>query len=278
MDWTQTNLLRAPSPNFQPDELPMSWVAACILTHLRTIYSQRASIGITRILELSNGPFMHLDSLEVAYALYTGLDRLAHDCYPNTIHNFSPEGCAERHAWRPIKAGEEITRSVVGNCIGTSRDKRAIALKWMLGAPCKCRACLENWPTVEAQRPQPPASFICKVCRRPIPAQKRVKGSQFCQCAEAVKVARATEFTEAMKLHATVFELLDTLSKSNQLRDIDRSFEALVALSENEDNIFPRDSRIHMETLLQIRTHLEMSKGNRRIIPAPNLLFEKELS
>ncbi len=276
MDWTQANLLRAPSPNFQPDELPMSWVAACILTHIRTIYSQKPCIGITRIVELPNGPFQQLDSREVAPALYTCLERLAHDCYPNTLHNFSPYGCAERYAWRPIKAGEEITRSIVGNCIGTFRAIRAIALMGISGAPCQCQACLENWPTVEAQRPQPPASFVCKVCRRPIPVQKRVKGSQLCQCSEAVRAARAAEFAESMRLHATVFGMIENLSKSNQLNDLDRSFEALVALSEKEDDIFPRDSRIHMETLSQIRTYLEMSKGNRRIIPAVNMLFEKD--
>ncbi len=37
-------------------------------------------------------------------------------------------------------------------------------------------------------------------------------------------------------------------------------------LLEKEDAIFPRDARIHKETLRFVRQCLEMSKGNRRVI------------
>ncbi len=274
MDWTRTNLLRAPSSNFQPDELPVSWVAACILTHIRTTYWQRTSIGMARILELPNGLFLQVDSLEVASALYTGLERLACDCYPNTHWSFSRNGCAEKYAWRPIKAGEEITTSFFGDCIGTSREERAICFAQVLGAPCKCQACFENWPTIAAQTLQPSAFFMCKICSRPIPTYERSQSSQLCQCSDVIKSARASECIETVKLHNEVFQRLEAPSISNQSKDLDRSFEAVVALLEKEDTIFPRDSRIHMETLIKLKMYLEMSKAYRRIIPQAKISFE----
>lgn len=141
----------------------MIYVGRMMFRHVLALRSNRFGIDETAytVGDVNNRPKM------IARAVTATGMVLNHACLFNCVYTMNPSnGRIVFKAIVPIKKGEEITHCYTCNYATKTAEERRFLLCDQYGFICKCRACVENWPTLmEAVEQQMVAVLVCPKCR-----------------------------------------------------------------------------------------------------------------
>lgn len=85
---------------------------------------------------------------ELGGGVYPTISLCNHSCNPNVVRNSFGKTCIVR-AIRPIKKGEEILDNYGPHFLSNNLDERQENLHKQYFFKCNCKACSEEWPTVD---------------------------------------------------------------------------------------------------------------------------------
>jgi hypothetical protein len=116
-----------------------------LLRHL-----QSCSCNAYQITEqiLTDGDVRNATENELGGGVYPTISFCNHSCNPNVVRNCNGKTCIVR-AIRPIKKAEEILDNYGPHFLSNNLDERQKKLHTQYFFKCNCKACSEEWPTVE---------------------------------------------------------------------------------------------------------------------------------
>ncbi len=270
MDWAWKNILKAPGPKMQNlDTPPASWVAACMLHHLRQFLIHTIGYGEGHILQNPvTRQAKSITNQPAAKAAYSALGLLQHDCYPNTFNVCHADGVIQLIAWRPIKKSEVITTSVMDSFLRAPLPARQQIVRRLYNRTCDCTACTENWPTLEEVIGEgKPKYCLCRECGKEIPLQRTQRQTQrMCQC--SYDEVQAPRMAECDRLIAKYIQLKDRVvewSMSTDPEPRERAIKTQCELLDEMDRMLPRACWIHMDTYQSVGDVFAQGRGSKMI-------------
>ncbi|XP_014247079.1 SET and MYND domain-containing protein 4-like isoform X1 [Cimex lectularius] len=134
-------------PNMYPDLTQVeSIVGAILLKYLFIVSCNAHEVSETRII---TKPEVSSEIAEIGAALYPFLSLINHSCDPNVVRTIHDGDLAVLTAIQFIKNGEQVFDNYGYHHGIHGVDLRQESLVRQYYFVCKCRACLEDWPTVK---------------------------------------------------------------------------------------------------------------------------------
>ncbi|KAJ9591990.1 hypothetical protein L9F63_001502, partial [Diploptera punctata] len=142
-------------------------VGGLLLRHSINISINNCSVGEALVSKQNGLRDIKLISV-IGNAVYVILSLVNHSCDPNAHRTCHRGDTTVLHALAPIAAGEQICFSY-GFEYGTdNKEKRKSYYEAAYFFTCKCRACTEDWPTIDFL-PTMDTTFICNGCKEMLP-------------------------------------------------------------------------------------------------------------
>lgn len=133
-----------PSPTSpRPDRIPASWLATCLLFHLR---STRVNQHTLTEFIFKNDNIQNYYDTQFGIGVYPTLSLINHSCDPNTDLVTLWDGSAFLYATRSITEGSEVTVSydhMTFYYASNGTRQEDLANRYLFD--CDCEACAKNW-------------------------------------------------------------------------------------------------------------------------------------
>ncbi|VUZ55299.1 unnamed protein product [Hymenolepis diminuta] len=141
-DEAKREFYKHPSQIKRPNFLPASWIATCMLYHLKAMRFNAADY--TEYLESSS---IELTSNRnwLALCIYPTISLINHDCNPNACLVSTANGGTFLYALRPIAKNEEVTICYQYFYFSISTSFRIANIRERYLFSCHCDACSNKW-------------------------------------------------------------------------------------------------------------------------------------
>ncbi|CAG0917611.1 unnamed protein product [Notodromas monacha] len=145
----------------------MKFVGKQILYHTTAMKNNRLALSETLVTFRDNSAAPMFTYRQFGQAAVATVNLFNHACTYCAVWDYVDTGHIVVRAVVPISRGEEVTICYTCNFASDKRSVRAAKLGFQFNFSCKCRACVNDWPTGEALlRTQ--SSFRCPKCKRGI--------------------------------------------------------------------------------------------------------------
>lgn len=141
-DEARREFYKHPSQIKRPKFLPASWIAACMLYHLKAVRFHAADY--TEFLESSSIELISNRNW-LAFCIYPTISLINHDCNPNACLVSTANGRTFLYALRPIAKNEEVTICYQYFYFSISTSWRIVNIRERYLFSCNCDACSNQW-------------------------------------------------------------------------------------------------------------------------------------
>ncbi|VDO02777.1 unnamed protein product [Rodentolepis nana] len=135
-DEAKKNFYEYPSSTNRPASIPASWIAACMLYHLKAV-----PFSSTAYVEYQG----HSKKVAIAQCIYPTPALIKHSCNPSASLVNTADGGVFVYAVRSLRAGEEISITLGPHFAEMKANERKSFLKKHYRFDCSCEACCNEW-------------------------------------------------------------------------------------------------------------------------------------
>lgn len=189
---------------------PVPKVCGVIARHLMS-----CSCNAYELSELTRSAEKGLQSVELGGAVYANVSLSNHSCYPNTLRYNQGTLCIVR-AVMDINKGEEITDNYGYFFQSLPKAERQTQLAKQYHFICNCRACRENWSTLQ-EISEREIAFKCRHCQSPAPTTALKKCQRCRKDLQLGKVGKKVENVRRFALQTAKSLTIENADKTRQM-------------------------------------------------------------